>query len=195
MKFVWANYITQRIILGIKKDGRQNADPHSVFCSHTHSHARYYVIHGLHCCFMSSPTVALIQTCKPQAAAAVAATSRHWWCDLSKINVWSLTGGFISCLYFSAQSTKRTQLLSRLEWLFILCSPRFTASPSVYLHQKLSAQTEVLHCVVGLDVCSVLFWHYNLTPSLQEGKITVKVTETIYELVHKEMVRYNRRWL
>lgn len=136
-----------------------------------------------------TPTVASIQTCKPQAAAAVAATSRHWWRDLSKINVWPLRGGFISCLYFSAQSTKHTQLLSRLEWLFILCSPRFSANPSVFLHQNPSAQTEVLCCVLGRDVCSVLFWCYNLT------KITVKVTETIYELVHCGMERHNRQWL
>lgn len=136
-----------------------------------------------------------IQTCKPQTAAAVAATSRHWWRDLSKINVWSLRGEFISCLYFSAQSTKRTQLLSRLEWLFILGSSQFTASPFVFLHQNFSAQTEVLRCVMGRDVCSVLFWHYNLTPSLQEGKITAKVTETIYELVHRGTVRYGRQWL
>lgn len=65
----------------------------------------------------------------------------------------------------------------------------------MFLHQNFSAQTEALHCVVGRDVCGVLFWHYSLTPSLQEDKITVKVTETIYELVHRGMVRYGRQWL
>lgn len=57
----------------------------------------------------------------------------------------------------------------------------------MFLHQNFSAQTEALHCVVGRDVCSVLFWRYNLTPSLQEDKITAKVTETIYERVHRGM--------
>lgn len=65
----------------------------------------------------------------------------------------------------------------------------------MFLHQNLSAQTEALRCVVGHVVCNVLFWRYNITPSLQEGKITVKVTETIYELVHRGMLRYDRQWL